>query len=408
MLQEREQLEKWVNENPDCKIHVGLAPFDYNDGVESGDADLIFFDPDNGLNVKSVKYGNRRSSKYLYRHEVEQFFKLGNSLLIYQHFPHVKREPFIAGLAGELMSLVSTTVVMTFQTSNVVFFLLSQPRHREHLDSTIAQLTGSWGSQIRINRHNVRSTEDAQALEEVAAESKIEMQDDVAIDRQVPSKGTESEEPRGSLKWIRKLVNERPELIDSQLRAALLRPPDTRIEWVSPLESDEYSEYCDGVFLKKLGVRPRIQSLSAFWPKGGPHWDGLARTNDGGVILVEAKANVDEILTTPSGASPESLKKIRRSLKETQRFLGAKPGCDWTKRFYQYANRLAFLYFLREVNGIDAYLVFLYFLNDPDTNGPKTEREWRAAIKVLHEALGIRKKLPKRYVVDVFVDVREL
>ena len=60
---------------------------------------------------------------------------------------------------------------------------------------------------------------------------------------------------------------------------------------------------------------------------------------------------------------------------------------------------------MRELNGIDAYLVFVYFLNDPDLDGPHTEREWRTAIKVLHEALGIRGKLPERYVIDLFVDV---
>jgi hypothetical protein len=34
-------------------------------------------------------------------------------------------------------------------------------------------------------------------------------------------------------------------------------------------------------------------------------------------------------------------------------------------------------------------------------------REWEAAIAVMHEALGIRGKVP-RYVHDVFVDVRQL
>jgi len=41
------------------------------------------------------------------------------------------------------------------------------------------------------------------------------------------------------------------------------------------------------------------------------------------------------------------------------------------------------------VNGIETYLVFVYFLNDADLDGPQTEREWRAAIKVLHETLGV-------------------
>ena len=48
------------------------------------------------------------------------------------------------------------------------------------------------------------------------------------------------------------------------------------------------------------------------------------------------------------------------------------------------------------------------FLNDPDLDGPHTEREWHAAIKVLHEALGVRGKLPRKHVIDLFVDVGEL
>ena len=73
--------------------------------------------------------------------------------------------------------------------------------------------------------------------------------------------------------------------------------------------------------------------------------------------------------------------------------------------FYQYADRLAHLYFLKEQDGVEAYLVFVYFLNYPDLDGTKTEREWHAAIKVLHEALGIRGKVPEKYVIDLFVDV---
>jgi hypothetical protein len=154
-------------------------------------------------------------------------------------------------------------------------------------------------------------------------------------------------------------------------------------------------------------VEPSLTDLSNFWPKRGPQWDALATFGDHGVILVEAKAHVGEMLSPASQASAESLKMIKSALNKTKRFYKAKPGCDWSKRFYQYANRLAHLYFLRELNGFDAYLVFVNFLNDPDLDGPHTEREWRAAIKVLHEALGVRGKLPRKHVIDVFVDVGE-
>ncbi len=37
-------------------------------------------------------------------------------------------------------------------------------------------------------------------------------------------------------------------------------------------------------------------------------------------------------------------------------------------------------------------------------NGPDTKPEWQAAIEVLHEALGIRGRVPP-YVWDVFIDL---
>lgn len=78
---------------------------------------------------------------------------------------------------------------------------------------------------------------------------------------------------------------------------------------------------------------------------------------------------------------------------------------DWSKRFYQYANRLAHAYLLDSLNGVPTKLVLLYFMGDRDVGGPLTRSEWQAAIDLVHEALGLR-HVPA-FVVDVFVDVRQ-
>ncbi len=74
----------------------------------------------------------------------------------------------------------------------------------------------------------------------------------------------------------------------------------------------------------------------------------------------------------------------------TQMALKTRLGCDWTKRFYQYANRLVHHY---------------YFVNAADVGGPKSKVEWRAGIDVLHEGSCIRGRLPSKRVADVLVDV---
>ena len=153
--------------------------------------------------------------------------------------------------------------------------------------------------------------------------------------RAVQPKGT-----RGSLKWIQMLVNQRPDLLDGLDRESCGLEPDEAIEWVSPLADDEYAEYRDASFLRRLGVDLRNRPLREFWPRRGPQWDALGRTDGGAVFLVEAKANIPELVSPASGAkSPASIALIDDSLKEVQRFLRVDTGIDWTGKLYQYANR---------------------------------------------------------------------
>ena len=141
----------------------------------------------------------------------------------------------------------------------------------------------------------------------------------------------------------------------------------------------------------------------------GPQWDALAKTKSGRIILLEAKANIPEVVSPATGASPASRELIEKSLSETKAFLGVDQDLPWVGRLYQFTNRLAHLYLLRELIGIDAYLVFTYFVGDDDVNGPKTVNEWKAALTVAKKVLGISERNPmSKFVSDAFVDIREI
>ena len=129
--------------------------------------------------------------------------------------------------------------------------------------------------------------------------------------------------------------------------------------------------------------------LNAFWPTGGPRWDALATTDSGRVLLVEAKAHIDESVDYRSGASAESYRRIQESLAAAKSAFRASDGSSWESPFYQYANRLAHLYFLRELNGVDAHLLFLYFADAPDVPEPCSTDEWRGAIRLTKKCLGL-------------------
>jgi hypothetical protein len=204
---------------------------------------------------------------------------------------------------------------------------------------------------------------------------------------------------RGSLRWVQHFVNKDPDALETAIGVG-------PINWCSPLASDGYAEYRDSSILDLLKVKLSKRPLSSFWPARGPQWDALGRAASGELILVEAKAHVAEILSPGTKASEHALERIRASLAETAAGMGAAvPGAvDWSQKFYQYTNRLAHVYFFRKLNDIPALLIFLYFIGDREMNGPASRQEWEAATAVLHEALGLRGRVPL-YVKDAFVEV---
>jgi hypothetical protein len=208
---------------------------------------------------------------------------------------------------------------------------------------------------------------------------------------------------KGSQKWIQTLINKKPEVLNEQLRTKLGMHKAEKIEWLSPLEEDEYAEYRDEEALALLGLELETIVYQPFWVEMGPQWDGIGRSGEK-VFLVEAKSHIPELISSMQAKNPNSIKTIRDSLEKTKKQLGSKTDFDWTKTFYQYANRLAHVNFLRSFY-IPAYLVCFYFVNDSEMKGPTSVDEWKGAIRLLHRCLGLREHLIEKWVVDVFVDV---
>lgn len=219
---------------------------------------------------------------------------------------------------------------------------------------------------------------------------------------------TQGKAYKGSQKWLQVLVNDCPELLNWEI--AEQSPIATEsIHWLSPLREDNYREYYDRPFVEQLGISLEKRPLESFWPRSGPRWDGLGKANRSQPLLVEAKSYIRELKSSGSGAtSQKSIEKIACSLKDTQQFIGAYQSVDWAKSsYFQYANRLAHLYLLRELNDLPSFLIMLYFLNDTERGGPSTIAEWEDAIAKEEKALGIQPghKLSE-FVVPVYIDVK--
>ena len=219
---------------------------------------------------------------------------------------------------------------------------------------------------------------------------------------------------KGSQRWLQLLVNKFKPIFFSEILREMphlnLNCID-EIKWLSPLEKYDYLEYSDSAFINQLGVKLEHKALVDFWPNGGPVWDGLAKTDKTDkkdILLIEAKSHIGELRSTLRAKTTNSLRKICQSLTQTQGFLGVESLLDWGTPFYQYTNRLAHLYFLREMNKLPAYLVFVYFINDPDMHGPSTREEWQGALKLMKTLLGLSRHKLSKYMADIFIDVNEL
>jgi hypothetical protein len=213
----------------------------------------------------------------------------------------------------------------------------------------------------------------------------------------------QKESNRGSQKWLQRAVNRGPAVLDRLILPRLANA--SHISWRSPLADHKFAEYRDSEFLRRIGAEHLTSNLMKFWPRRGPQWDGLAVSDAGDVLLVEAKAHIGELCSPATQASPSSRKTIERALKDTISYVRAKPNAPWSGAFYQLANRLAHLYFLRK-HGLKAWLVLINFVGDDDMSGPRSEREWNAAYQVVWHVLGVPKqhKLAP-FIIEIFPDV---
>lgn len=201
----------------------------------------------------------------------------------------------------------------------------------------------------------------------------------------------------GSRLQTQRYVNEAPERINEAILASLVDGPPGggKIWWTSPLVSEDFAEYRDEQFLDALDLGHLTKELvGGFWPRQGPCWDGLAVVTSPddpeyhGVLLVDAKSHVDEVFGDGCDALSPSRETIRLALKRTADWLGVPGGPHWEERLYQSANRMAHLYFLRKVMRVPAWLVDVYFIDDPYR--PTSREAWDAFRPSLWGELGVR------------------
>lgn len=197
---------------------------------------------------------------------------------------------------------------------------------------------------------------------------------------------------KGSQLQMQLYANRHREALEVEAWRVGAVPDGVSLDWISPIEADGYVEYRDTEFLDRLSLSNHSPALRDFWPKGGPCWDGLARwskNEESGVLLFEAKSYPKESKSRLMARAEPSNQRIGRALTVTATWLGlAATPRTWTSELYQTANRLAHLYFLRELCAVNAELVFLLVVEDP-THRRTTRDAWQAAWSLMWTRMAL-------------------
>ena len=180
-------------------------------------------------------------------------------------------------------------------------------------------------------------------------------------------------------------------------RLILERVPGQRLEWLdfrfdqNPKALTGDRELAALEFLR--ADDPARVAWREVWPTSGnpQNWDAVALLDSRSWVLVEAKANLEELGSSCGAKGGHSLQKIDTALCATRDRLGASPAADWKTPYYQYANRLVVLEHLLR-HGHDVHLLNIYFCGDksgPGRTCPKDESGWVDVLARQQQSLGL-------------------
>jgi hypothetical protein len=123
---------------------------------------------------------------------------------------------------------------------------------------------------------------------------------------------------------------------------------------------------------------------------------GLVRTeNQIDLLLVEAKANEEELKSSCGAKERGGLLQIQNALNAARDAYGVPQNHDWLRPYYQFCNRLTVLHFLM-LHGVGARLLFIYFCGDanPNANCPQTPADWEQPLQEMYAHVGLLGESP--------------
>ena len=110
-----------------------------------GDADLLFFDPDTGIETRAG-VTNATHKKFVFLNELQLVFERGYSVLVYQHLSRMveDRAFYLREHVEDVATALQTDSVYPFRTEEVGFLLVIQPEHDGRVQDAMDTAMNVW------------------------------------------------------------------------------------------------------------------------------------------------------------------------------------------------------------------------------------------------------------------------
>ncbi|MDA0987689.1 MAG: hypothetical protein O2783_00850 [Chloroflexi bacterium] len=110
------------------------------------DTDMVFFDPDTGMEIPSMKRHRNGGTKYVWYDELKPFFERGQSLVVYQHGDHGAVEQAIKRRGRELRDALKCKRIWVARWHRVqsrFYFIIPADEHIARIEQAISWLHAS-------------------------------------------------------------------------------------------------------------------------------------------------------------------------------------------------------------------------------------------------------------------------
>ena len=105
---------------------------------------VVFFDPDNGLEIQSTPKGRKGSSKFLFLDELQAAGQDSRSVIVYQHFGRVQRAPFTEAQLKRMKTVLPDHDLFALTGSHIAFLVASTDAVSRGLRSAAQALRAGW------------------------------------------------------------------------------------------------------------------------------------------------------------------------------------------------------------------------------------------------------------------------